>query len=166
MIDFNSELDLKIEREAPFAPELFWQAWTTPNELMPWYCPKPWLVTECEIDLVPGGIFRTVMQGPDGEKINNIGSYLQVIPNQKLVWTNAFGPGFRPNPIPAETAGPNFLVTVELYFQSTPTGTRFIGIAKHATAKDRQTHADMGFDVGWGIVFDQLCEILAGKSQG
>ena len=37
-----------------------------PQRLMPWFCPKPWRVVACSIDLRPGGIFSTTMQSPEG----------------------------------------------------------------------------------------------------
>ena len=58
----------------------------------------PWKVTECQIDLTPGGQFRTVMQSPEGEAFPHIGCYLEIVPNEKLVWTNALQPGYAPAP--------------------------------------------------------------------
>ena len=46
----------------------------------------------------PGGVFRTVMRGPDGEEGGGAGCYLEVVEGVRLVWTSALGPGFRPNP--------------------------------------------------------------------
>jgi uncharacterized protein YndB with AHSA1/START domain len=51
---------------------------------------------DCEIDLRPGGIFRTTMRSPEGEEFPNFGCYLEVIPNEQLIWTNALQPGYRP----------------------------------------------------------------------
>ncbi len=55
----NPELDLMLERVVDVSPELMWATWTTPELLKPWFCPLPWKTVECEIDLRPGGIFRT-----------------------------------------------------------------------------------------------------------
>ena len=48
------------------------------------------------IDLRPGGIFRTVMRSPEGQEFTNLGCYLEVVEGERLVWTNALAPGFRP----------------------------------------------------------------------
>jgi len=40
----------------------------------------------------PGGIFRFVMRSPEGKEYPNAGCYLEVIENEKLVWTAALGP--------------------------------------------------------------------------
>lgn len=60
------------------------------------------------LDLRPGGIFSTVMQSPEAQRFPNVGCYLEVIPNRKLVWTDALLPGFRPTDEGrfADTMGP------------------------------------------------------------
>ena len=52
---FNPDLDLFFERDVALPPEKIWSAWTEPDLLMPWFCPRPWSVVACEIDLRPGG---------------------------------------------------------------------------------------------------------------
>ena len=46
--------------------ELVWLAWTTPEHVKQWFTPAPWTTVDCEIDLRPGGIFRTVMRFHQG----------------------------------------------------------------------------------------------------
>lgn len=89
-------LDLFLERVVEVSPHLVWAAWTTPEYLKRWFTPAPWQTVDCEIDLRPGGIFRTVMRSPDGQDFANAGCYLEIIENEKLVWTAALKPGYRP----------------------------------------------------------------------
>ena len=90
----NREWDLVLERVVDVSPELVFRAWTTPKHLMPWFCPKPYRTVECEIDLKPGGIFFAQMVDPAGNKLPaQPGCYLEIVPNRKLVWTSALGPG-------------------------------------------------------------------------
>src|SRR3569833_3957899 len=93
---FDPALDLVLERVVDVPRELVWKAWTTPDHLKKWFTPRPWTTPECEIYLRPGGIFRMVMRGPEGEQHTNLGCYLEVVENERLVWTNALLPGFRP----------------------------------------------------------------------
>src|SRR5262249_22802221 len=92
----DPKLDLVLERFVEVSPELVWMAWTQPEHLKKWFTPAPWTTVDCEIDLRPGGVFRTVMRSPEGKDFPNAGCYLEIVPNRKLVWTDALGAGFRP----------------------------------------------------------------------
>ncbi len=70
---FDPTLDLELRREVDVPPHLVWRAWTEPELLMKWFTPAPWRTTACELDLRPGGKFRTVMEGPNGEKNDSTG---------------------------------------------------------------------------------------------
>ena len=91
----DARLDLVLERILDVPPELVWRAWTTPSILKKWFTPAPWTTIDCEVDLRPGGVFRTTMRSPEGEEFPNAGCYLEIVPNRKLVWTNALEPGYR-----------------------------------------------------------------------
>ncbi|GJI87352.1 hypothetical protein RugamoR1_05150 [Rugamonas sp. R1(2021)] len=54
---------------------------------MHWFTPAPWTTLEAECDLRPGGLFRSVMAGPNGERHDNFGCYLEVVENRRLTWT-------------------------------------------------------------------------------
>ncbi|MCB1173911.1 MAG: SRPBCC family protein [Leptospiraceae bacterium] len=158
----NPDLDLVLERQVDVSPDLVWKAWTTPEHLQHWFVPRPWTITACEIDLRPGGIFRTVMRSPEGDEFPNMGCYLEVVPNERLVWTDALLPGYRPAAQPESGAG--LLFTAFLYLEAAGTGTRYTAVALHKDPADRQRHADMGFEQGWGTVVDQMVEYI--KAQG
>ena len=152
---FNPKLDLTFERVVDVPRELIWRAWTEPNNLMPWFCPLPWKTVECEIDLRPGGIFRTVMQSPEGEEFPNLGCYLEVIKNEKLVWTNALLPGFRPA---FSTMEPHldFPFTATIALSQHGSGTKYTATVLHADEVSREKHAAMGYEQGWGKALEQL----------
>ncbi|MGH9031410.1 MAG: SRPBCC family protein [Acidimicrobiia bacterium] len=146
----DPNLDLVLEREVDIAPELVWRAWTTPELLTQWFTPKPYETPHCEIDLRPGGIFRTVMRSPEGEEMDEAGCYLEVVPNERLVWTGALGPGYRPQPSELP-----FTAVIELQ-PSGSGGTRYRAIAIHQDPAGRASHEEMGFAEGWGAALDQL----------
>jgi uncharacterized protein YndB with AHSA1/START domain len=100
----NPKLDLVLERTLDVPRELVWTAWTTPKHIREWFVPKPWTITDCEIDLRPGGVFRSVMRSPEGQEFPNIGCYLEIVPNERLIWTDALLPGYRPAENPFFTA--------------------------------------------------------------
>lgn len=149
--DIDPTLDLVLEREIDVPRELVWRAWTEPEHVKRWFAPAPWSISECEINLQPGGQFYTVMRSPEGQAFPNMGCYLEIIPNEKLVFTNALAPGYRPSEQPFFTA----IVTLE----PTATGTKYTAIAKHKDQAGRQQHEEMGFHEGWGQAADQLAAL-------
>jgi uncharacterized protein YndB with AHSA1/START domain len=159
----NSGLDLCFERVVDVPPELIWAAWTTPELLLPWFCPKPWLTVDCEIDLRPGGRFYTVMQSPEGQTFPNEGCYLKIIENEKLVWTNALEPGFRPAKPPEASPGhecTEFLMTATISLAPHANGTKYNALVQHADKEACLKHEKMGFYEGWGACLDQLVAMI------
>ncbi|MFP3901604.1 MAG: SRPBCC family protein [Acidimicrobiia bacterium] len=147
---FDPELDLVLEREIDVPVELVWEAWTKPEHVKEWFTPRPWTAPECEIDLRPGGLFRTVMRGPEGEEFENIGCYLEIVERRRLVFTSAMGPGYRP--IDQDDLPFTAIVTME----PTAAGTRYTATAVHRDPEGRVKHEKMGFHEGWGAALDQL----------
>ena len=72
----DPRLDLVLQREIDVPRALVWAAWTEPEHLVKWFAPAPWTITECEIDLRPGGSLRFVMRSPEGQDFPNVGCYL------------------------------------------------------------------------------------------
>lgn len=162
----NPELDLLLERVVDVPPELVWAAWTTPDQLMKWFAPLPYTTVKCEIDLRPGGLFSTVMRSPEGEEMSEIGCYLEVVTNQRLAWTNALGPGYRPvapsmdvEVTEADPSCADFAFTAVITLEAAGTGTKYSALAIHADPASCATHTEMGFHEGWGTALDQLVEL-------
>ena len=117
---------------------------------------------ECEIDLVPGGIFKTIMQSPEGEKHPNLGCFLEIVPLKKIVWTDVLLPGFQPADLP--TSGAGLAITCIISFEEREGATFYTAIARHKNDEDRKKHLEMGFHEGWGICADQLVELMKANS--
>lgn len=158
----DPNLDLVLERVVDVPPELVWRCWTEPVHLKKWFTPAPWTTIDCEIDLRPGGIFRTTMRSPEGEEFPNVGCYLEVVTNERLVWTDALEPGFRPASSKAEPAGdgpPSFHFTGMILLEPHGKGTKYTAIGLHGCEAHRKQHEAMGFHDGWGAVLEQLVEV-------
>lgn len=154
--NFDPKLDLMLERVIDVPPHLVWLAWTTPEHLCKWFTPKPWKTVACEIDLRPGGKFFTTMESPEGEQFPNAGCYLEVVPNQRLMWTDALQPGYRPAP-PPEAGNPlGGFMTAIIQMEPAGSGTKYTAIALHHDDAARGKHEAMGFKEGWGKALDQL----------
>ena len=156
-----SDHDLVLERVLDAPRDLVWTAMTTPEHIRKWWAPRPYQTTDIEVDLRPGGIFRMRMIGPGGfdTGMGGAGCVLDVAAGERVVWTSALGPGWRPNdPGPADCGG--FLFTAIMSIEDAPGGkTLYRAIAKHKNLADAETHAKMGFHDGWGTCADQLAEV-------
>ena len=140
--------------DAPAAT--LYRCWTDPELMKQWFVPKPWTIARVELDLRPGGGSLVVMRDPDGKEYPNAGVYLEVVPERKLVFTDAYTAGWVPTEKPFMTA----IVTFE------PLGadgqrTRYTAVARHWTEEARQQHEAMGFHTGWGICADQMAALAA-----
>ena len=154
----ESGLVLSFERLLDVPCEHLWRGWTEPELMKKWFTPAPWVTVEAEVDARPGGIFRTVMQGPNGERNEGAGCVLEAVPNRRFAWTSALGPGFVPN---AEPEG-GFLFTAILEFEPVDTRSRYRATALHATAEFARAHAEIGFEAGWNAALDQLIALHQG----
>lgn len=152
--------DLVLERLVDVPRHLVWEAWTKPEHLKEWYCPKPFSVSRCEIELRPGGAFHATIQSPEGQEFPYTGCYLEIIPEQRLVWTLALLPDFRPAP-QHEFATFTAIITLE----SVGTGTKYVAHVMHIDESSRIKHETMGFYEGWGTALDQLVAYVKSLQQ-
>lgn len=152
--------DLVVERIFDVPRALAWKAWSNPEHLKRWWAPRPYETVECEMDLRAGGIFYTRMIGPDGFDSPGTGCFLEVVPGEKVVWTNVMLPGFRPADAIEDCGG--FPFTAIVTFEDAGEGrTRYRAVAMHRNQADSDKHAGMGFQEGWGTCADQLAEVAS-----
>lgn len=157
LMDPLGPLDLEIVRTLKARRAAVWRCWTEPALMEQWFCPRPWRGTDIAVDLRPGGRFKTIIRGPAGEVFDNDpGTFLEVVPMERLVWTSALGPGFRPNVIPEGAFG----FTAILSFADAPGGgTIYHARVLHPDEKSKSAHETMGFHGGWGTAAEQLDEV-------
>ena len=89
---FTTPSDREIEMTRLFdAPrQLVFDAFTNPAHVPHWFGPRGWSVPVCEIDLRPGGSWRYVLSGPDGEEMGMSGVYREITPPERIVTTESF----------------------------------------------------------------------------
>ena len=145
------DLELVLERVVDGPAETLFRGWTDPALMKQWFAPRPFTVTKVDVDLRPGGKSLIVMKSPEGEEYPNPGVYLEVVPNKKLVFTDAFTEGWVP-------AGP-FMVSIVIFEDLGGGKTRYRAVARHWTVEARKQHEEMGFHEGWGQCLDQLIEL-------
>ena len=147
--DADRELVLTRLIDAP--REKLFRCWTEPALMKQWFAPLPWTTTHAEMDLRPGGSSLIVMKGPDGNEFPNPGIILEVVKNEKLVFTDAYTRAWEPSTKPFMTA----IIT----FADEGGKTRYTAHVLHWTAEDRKAHEEMGFHQGWGQCADQLAAL-------
>lgn len=147
----RNDLELVITRLIDAPREKLFRCWTEPELMKQWFCPRPWTTPRIEVDLRPGGSNFILMAGPEGEEIPNRGVYLEIVPNEKLVFTDAFTEAW----IPSEK--PFFVGTIT--FEDEGGKTRYTARAGHWTKEDRDAHEKMGFHEGWMQCAVQLEEV-------
>ena len=86
--------ELAVERLIDGAVGAVWRAYT--DHLGEWFCPRPWRAEVVAMDLRAGGRSALTMYGPNGEVMPNEGVYLEVVPHEKIVFTDAFRAGWIP----------------------------------------------------------------------
>ena len=85
-LSFPSDREILLTREVDAPPAMVWRAWTDPSHLAKWWGPAGFSTTTRSMEVRPGGTWRYVMHGPDGQDYENLISFLEVDPPRKLVY--------------------------------------------------------------------------------
>ena len=149
----SADRELVLTRLIDAPREKVFRAWTDPEILKQWFAPLPWTTPSAELDVRPGGSNLVVMRSPEGTDFPNPGVYLEVVPNERLVITDAYTSAWHPSEKP--------FMTVILTFEDEGGKTRYTARALHWTVEDREAHEKMGFHEGWGQCADQLAAVVA-----
>ncbi len=151
------DLSLTLDLQAPRAN--LWRCWTEGALLQRWVAPEPWSVPLAELDVRQGGTMRVTMRGPGGEENAGSSVYLEVVPEQRLVWTMAFSEAWVPSDNP-------FMVATIAFSDLKDGGTRYEALVRHWTGQECEQHQQMGFEAGWtkcARQLEALAQSLGGK---
>jgi uncharacterized protein YndB with AHSA1/START domain len=140
--------ELSVTRLIDAPLDAVWQIAT--ERLTEWWCPRPWTTEIVAQDWRPGGRSSLVLHGPEGEKQELEGVFLEVVPAKHFIITDAFAAGWIPK---------TPFMTGLWEFAEEDGKTRYTARARHWTAEARDEHATMGFTDGWTACAAQLAEI-------
>ena len=117
-----SDRDLILTRIINAPREKVFKAWTDPELLKQWFAPLPYTTPVAEVDLRPGGANLIVMRDPQGNEMPNRGVYLEVVKNERLVFTDAYTKAWEPSEKP--------FMTVILTFEDQGGKTKYTALAR------------------------------------
>lgn len=133
-----------------------YRLWTDPALVSRWWGIEGSTIPRCELDVRVGGKWRIDMQAPSGKVYPNAGEYLEVVPNERLVYTDVPDPGIaewqgeppqpRRNVVRFAEEDGRTIVTLEIAF---------------ATAADRERMLALGMHHGLSQALDRLAELIA-----
>ena len=126
--DNDNQLVLARIINAPV--EQVYRGWTDPALMKKWFAPRPWTTSRAINDVRPGGGSLVVMVDESGTEYPNPGQYLEVVPNRKLVFTDAFTEAWAPS----EKA----FMLAELTFTPEGEGTKYVARVRHWSTADRE----------------------------
>jgi uncharacterized protein YndB with AHSA1/START domain len=114
-----SDREIAMSRVFDASRRLVWEAHTNPKHLPHWMLgPEGWTMPVCEIDLRPGGTWHFVWRRSDGNEMSMTGVYKEVVPPERLVNTERWGPEW-PETLNTlilnETGGKTTMVSTVLY---------------------------------------------------
>jgi uncharacterized protein YndB with AHSA1/START domain len=146
----DADREFVIERSYDAPARLLFEAWSKPEHLMKWFGPVGWPLTLCEVDFRVGGKWRFAMTGSSGKQNMPFGgTYLEIVPNKKIVFDNTFeAPG-------AET----MIMTVT--FEEKGGRTKLTHHTLFGSVAMKQHHLGAGFEQGTNSGLDQLADVLA-----
>ena len=144
--------ELVLERLIDASPDKVFRCWTEPALLKQWFAPAPVKTVTADVDLRVGGGNLIEMQMPDGNLISAPGTYLEIVPNRKLVFTDAYVGDWIPK------TGKPFMTAI-LTFIDEGGKTRYVARVRHWSPEDYDAHVQMGFHTGWGQCADQLAAL-------
>jgi uncharacterized protein YndB with AHSA1/START domain len=153
MTNETGDRELVLTRLMDAPPDKVYRAWTEPELVKQWFAPAPWTIARAEMDVRPGGASLVVMRSPEGNEMPCPGVFLEVVPNRRLVFTDAYTGAWQPSAKP--------FMTVIVTFEDEGGKTRSTARALHWTVDDREAHEKMGFHQGWGQCADQLAAVAA-----
>jgi len=88
----------------------------------------------------------------DGPEVPNLGCFLDVVPNERLVWTSMLFPGYRP------AVFDDIPITAIMTMESVGTGTRYVFTALHRDEADYEKDKASGWQQGTEIAVEQFVE--------
>ena len=147
-VERKSDREVVVTRTFDAPARLVFEAWTKPELFEQWWVPRSMGMTlrSCELDVRTGGKYRLVFGDDPANPIAFFGKYLDVVPNQRIVWTN-------------EESGADGSVTTVTFEEKN--GKTTLVMSELYPTKEALDAAGTGAQEAMNETFGQLDELLA-----
>jgi uncharacterized protein YndB with AHSA1/START domain len=151
-MEIRHEREIVIARTFNAPARVVFDAWTRADLVKRWWAPRSHHVTMagCEADVRVGGAYRYVLRRDTGDEIAFSGTYNEIVPHTRLVYTQVFEP--------MRDAG-EAVITVTLREQDGKTHLTSVEVYPSQEARDGAIAA--GMESGMRETMDQLEDLLA-----
>jgi uncharacterized protein YndB with AHSA1/START domain len=143
-----SDLEIVMTRVFDAPRELVFEAHSSCEHMTQWWGPRGYEIASCEIDFRPGGAWRVVHRGPDGEEYGFRGEYREIVRPERIVWTFEFEG--MPGHVSVET------MTLEEHDGKTT----FTATSVYDSVEDRNGMLESGMESGAVETMERLDEYL------
>lgn len=113
-VERKGDRELVVIRTFDAPPGIVYRAWSRPELFQRWWVPKsiPGVsLVSCDMDVRTGGKYRLEFGTGGSETMAFYGKYLEVVPNERIVWTNDEGAEGAITTVTFEDQGGNTLLT-------------------------------------------------------
>ena len=147
-VERTSDREVVVTRTFDAPARLVFEAWTRPELFQQWWVPRSMGMTlrSCELDVRTGGRYRLVFGDDPANPMAFFGQYLDVVPNQRIVWTN-------------EESGADGPVTTVTFDEQN--GKTTLVMSELYPTKEALDAAGTGAQEAMNETFGQLDELLA-----
>jgi uncharacterized protein YndB with AHSA1/START domain len=147
-VERKSDREVVVTRTFDAPAHLVFEAWTNPKLFKQWWVPRSMGMTlrSCELDVRTGGKYRLVFGDDPANPMAFFGKYLDVVPNQRIVWTN-------------EESGADGSVTTVTFEEKN--GKTTLVMSELYPTKEALDAAGTGAQEAMNETFGQLDELLA-----
>jgi uncharacterized protein YndB with AHSA1/START domain len=151
-MELRSDREIVISRTFNGPARIVFDAWTNPELVRRWWAPKSHgvSVVACDADVRPGGIYRYVLRPNAGGEFAFSGTYTEVAPHSRLVYTQVYEP--------MRDAGE---VIVTVTFQEHDGRTHLVAHELYPSREARAGALASGMEHGMRETMDQLDELVA-----
>ena len=144
VVTLPTDTQVRITREFDAPRHLVYKVWTTPELIKRWWSANRGEVTVADVDLRVGGALRWVMVTHGGFEVVFYGEYLEVVPNERLVFTEIYG------------GMPDAPAVTTLVFAEQDGRTTLTTLVQHEKKEHRDAHINSGMEAGMQDAMDLL----------